>query len=226
MKSLKKKFRSVKKWPYWIFFPLVLLLEFWSLLMRRAVYDPNNILNKILDSKEIFIPVIWHNRLLFFPCCCPKRGRIRTAAVISPSRDGQYVADIMKVFGIKSIRGSSSKKGASVLRKGSDAVKSGFHVCFTPDGPRGPRYSVSPGAVYLASKTGKKILPMIVNANDYWEIKSWDRFQIPKPWSKIRLHVGEPITIPSKLSDDDIKKYRNIVREAMLKITEDKNSEK
>lgn len=219
MGVFKKKFRNIKKFPGWVFFPPALLLKIAKLLMRTEVKDPNG----HISSDKAVVTVTWHNRLLFFPAMFPTWVRKKTLAVVSPSRDGQYVTDLIAHFGLKSLRGSSSKRAAPVLRETVKAIKEGYHVSFTPDGPRGPKYKMSKGPLHLASSTRAKIVPISVNASDYWELKSWDNFQIPKPWAKLTLVLGEGIEIPDKLEEEELEKYRKLVENELMKITEDKN---
>lgn len=203
--SLKKRIRKIRKPPVWIFFPLVFLVRFLKMCMRTHVQDPNNCMD---TSTYPYITVTWHNRLLFFPAMFPGFARKRSAAMVSASRDGQYLSNIMKLFGIHTVRGSSSKRGAGALRESISCLKKANNVCITPDGPRGPRYKLSRGPILLASKTGVPILPLAINYSSYWEAKSWDKFQFPKPWSRMDLVIGDPVKIPPDLSDEAMEKWR------------------
>lgn len=217
MGLFKKKFRNIKKFPTWIFWFPATLMKTMKACMRFKIVDPH----KSTYREDSVVTVTWHNRLLFFPVVFPPTVRKRTMAVVSASRDGQYVTDLIAHFGLKSLRGSSSRKGANALRGALDAIKEGYHVSFTPDGPRGPKYSMSQGPILVASKTGVPIVPVSVNASAYWEIKSWDRFQIPKPWAKLELVLGEPINIPPDLTEEQVVEYREKVRQSLLEITVD-----
>lgn len=217
MSMLKKKFRAVKKLPTWIFWPVAMLLRVYKAFLRSRVIDPHG----YIHWPTPLVSVTWHNRLLFFPVMFPAATRKKTLAVVSPSRDGQYVTDLISHFKLKSLRGSSSKKGANALRGAVKAIKDGYHVSFTPDGPRGPRYSMSKGPIQLASMTGVGIVPIAVNASSYWELKSWDRFQIPKPWAKLELVMGELIEIPPDLDDDQLEHWREVVRQRLIEISVD-----
>lgn len=218
MKDLKNKFRKIKKLPTWLFFfPYITLMGMSKLLYRRVYVDPND----IIKNNGGMVSVTWHNRLMFFPALFPKAARKKTIAVISASRDGQYVADLVSFFGIQAVRGSSKKGGASALFGALANLKNGFNISFTPDGPRGPKYTMSKGPIILASQLQAPIVPLSINASRYWQIKSWDNFQIPKPFAKLTIVVGDPITVPASLTHDDIKKYQEIVRQALLKITKD-----
>jgi lysophospholipid acyltransferase (LPLAT)-like uncharacterized protein len=219
MNKINKYFKEIKKFPTWFFFPFAFAIKFSKLfLMRTRIVDPYNCLN----MKNVpCITVTWHNRLLYFPALLPKKYRVRTYALISPSRDGQYVSDLVSYFGVKSVRGSSSKKGARALREAEEIINNKFNLSVTPDGPRGPKYKMSQGPIILASKTGRPILPLSVNASKYWEAKSWDKFQIAKPGTKIELVFGNIINIPPDLSAEEIEKWKKVVEDKLLEITHD-----
>ena len=186
--------------------------------MRTEIVDPFG----VIDAKSPpAITVTWHNRLLFFPAMFARWEREHTVAVISASRDGQYIADLVKQFGIESVRGSSSRKAVQVLHGAMrKIIREKKYVSFTPDGPRGPKYVMSRGPIHLASETGVRILPISVNYSSYWELGSWDRFQIPKPWAKITLRLGEPVIIPPNLTDDELEKWRLEVQRRLNEISE------
>ena len=217
--SLKKQVRKIKKPPVWIFAPLVLFIRFLKICMRTHLQDPNNCLD---TATYPYIVITWHNRLLFFAAIMPGFARKRTAAMISRSRDGQYLSNIMKLFGVNTVRGSSSKRGAGALRESITHLKNGYNVAITPDGPRGPRYKLSCGPIILASKTGTPILPLTINSSSYWELKSWDKFQIPKPWARVNLIIGDPIYVPQDLSDEEMKEWQIKVETQLNKISEGK----
>lgn len=218
MRSFKERFRKIKKFPTWIFFfPYILLKSLCFLLFRHRIIDPLN----LIDTATGCVTVTWHNRLLYFPAIFPKKARCRTVAVVSASRDGQYVSDLISFFGIRAMRGSSKKGGANALLGATRALHDGFNVSFTPDGPRGPKYTMSRGPIYLASAHGTKVIPVSINASRYWSIKSWDNFQIPKPFGTLTLVIGDPIEIPRDLDEKGIEEWRLKVQAALLEITVD-----
>ncbi len=220
MSKLKKKFRQIQKLPDWLFIPPALLIKFLkTFIMRTKVIDPLN----LIENARGHVTVTWHNRLMFFPAMFPPATRKRTVAVVSPSRDGQYITDLISHFGLKSLRGSSNKKGAVVQREAIKAINDGFHVSFTPDGPRGPKYRMSRGPIHLASVTGTPVIPISINASSYWQIKSWDNFQIPKPFAKLTMILSEPIKIPPNLTETELEYWRTTVEAALMKITEDRS---
>lgn len=216
MGYLKQKFRDTKKLPDWIFFLLAGFLRFMRFCFYRVkVVDPDG----LIGSSRCVVGVTWHNRLLFFPAVFPKEVRKCTVAVVSASRDGQYIADLIKCFGLRSARGSSSRGGAQAQLEASRALKAGNHVSFTPDGPRGPRYRMSKGPIHLASMHHTSVVPVTVNASRYWECKSWDRFQIPKPFSTLTVVIGTPIPVPADLDAEGLEKYRKMAEDALNEIS-------
>ncbi len=218
MGFLKKKFRSIKKFPSWIFWlPARLLQLLLRVLYRVEIDDPWDHVHQARGC----VGVAWHNRLCFFAAIFPKVARHRTVAVVSASRDGQYIADLIAQLGLKSLRGSSSRKGAHALREAIRAVEEGFNVAFTPDGPRGPKYRMKTGPILLASLTGGEILPISVNASRYWQLRSWDNFQIPKPGATLRLVMGEGIPVPPNLTEEQLEEWRLRVEAALMAITRD-----
>ena len=219
MNILKQKFRSIHKFPTWIYWlPARLLQLSLHTLYRYEIVDPNH----LLDETHGIVAICWHNRLFFFAAAFPAAVRKRTCAVVSASRDGQYIADLCKQWNVESIRGSSSRKSVQVMGEAVESLKNGRYVAMTPDGPRGPRYSMSRGPVRMASETGVKLIPVAINYSSYWELKSWDRFQIPKPFAKVTLVIGEGIMIPPELPPEEAEHWRLIVENKLKEIAEDK----
>lgn len=219
MGILKKKFRSIKKLPDWIYIFPELLVRLWKSTCRVKVHDPYN----HIESTEGLIVLLWHNRLLFFPLLFPLATRKRTVALISPSRDGQYIADFAGRFGVRALRGSSNKRGALAQRAAVHELEKGYNVVFTPDGPRGPKYRLSRGPVHLAMLTGHRIIPVAVNCSRYWQLKSWDNFQLPKPFCRVDLTLGQAVTIPSNLSDEELENERLRVEKLLTEVTRDRD---
>ena len=216
--NFKSKFRQIKKLPLWIYwFPAMLIKLSFKLFYRYELIDPEH----ICDDPGKIIGVTWHNRLLFISMAFPRKVMQKTSAVISASRDGQYLADFMKFFDVQALRGSSSRKGANVILGAIREIESGRNVVFTPDGPRGPKYIMKNGPIVLASKTGGVIVPFVLNSSRCWTLKSWDAFQIPKPFSKLTMIMGPSIHVPADADDEMIESCRRQVENALLAITVD-----
>lgn len=216
MSSLKHKFRQIKKLPLWIYwFPATLLKLSFKLLYRYELVDPHG----LASDPQKLVCITWHNRLLFICMAFSKKAMHNTSAVISASRDGQYLADFIKFFGVEALRGSSSRKGANAMLGAIHHINAGRNVVFTPDGPRGPKYKIKNGPVAVASKTGAQLVPIVLNSSRCWQLKSWDAFQIPKPFAKLTMIVGAPITIPPDLTEEEMEKYRLIAENALKELT-------
>ena len=148
------------------------------------------------ERKRPCIVASWHNRILILPVCFERfRNGHHLTVLTSASRDGELLSAMVARFGIGSVRGSSSRRGATALRELAAELDLGHDVIITPDGPRGPRYVLSPGIIFLAQKTGLPLMRVQVDYSRYWELKSWDGFRIPKPFSKvlITLHPFEQL---------------------------------
>jgi hypothetical protein len=139
----------------------------------------------------------WHGRILQGTLFFQRRGIV---VITSENYDGEWIARIIHKFGFGTARGSSSKGGSKALLQLVREVKS-KGVAFTLDGPRGPAEVAQPGAVWLAKATGNPLLPFHAEAASSWTLKSWDRTQIPKPFTTVAMVIGEPLFI-SRDADD------------------------
>ena len=165
------------------------------------------------------ILVSWHGRT-FLPIT-----RYRNKgywAIVSTSRDGEYQNRLFQRFGIKTVRGSTSARGAiqSVLTL-TRHLKAGATAAFTPDGPRGPSHVVQPGAIFLAQKSGSPIIPAGISAYPRRLLRAWDRYMIPLPFARVVWIYGEPIYIPADAkSDEDQRLWAERVGAAITALEE------
>ena len=168
--------------------------------------------------------ILWHNRLFvapeFFRRFMPER---KTAAIISASRDGAWLAGFFEQLGIKPIRGSRHGRGAQAFREMVKTSRAGYDVGITPDGSRGPMYDMKAGASTLALRTGAPILLVSYNFSKAWRAKSWDRFYIPVPFSRVEVKI-DAIGDGRKLAGGDAKQAAVILKERLDAITEDAES--
>ncbi len=151
------------------------------------------------------IACLWHNNLMFFGTVLRHRGY---AAMISRSKDGDMIADVLARLGFLPVRGSSSAGGAMALREMFRHLRQGRDTIFTPDGPRGPRYVLQAGPVALAARMGVPLVPMAFSAPHCWELSSWDRMKLPKPFSPVTVILGDPMNIdpdPDKLETEQAR---------------------
>jgi lysophospholipid acyltransferase (LPLAT)-like uncharacterized protein len=168
---------------------------------------------------------VWHNHQIaamatyqFVRAHWPVKG---VAAMISASRDGSLVADVADRLGIKSIRGSSSRRGPQALLEATRMMERDYSIVMLPDGPRGPRHQIKKGIVDLAQLTGRPILP--TSSYSSWKIctRGWDRMQIPLPFAACMSCYGEPIWVPREATEAEREQIRLKLEAAMLAITRD-----
>ncbi len=157
------------------------------------------------------IYIFWHEMLLF-PAYTHRRHGF--AVLISQHVDGELIARILHMLGFATVRGSTNRQGLSAIRGMMRSGKS-YHLAITPDGPRGPRRVVQPGAIYLASKTGMPICPIGLAFRDQWRAGSWDRMALPKPATTGVCISGGRIFVPPDLTAEQIDEYRQRVQTAL-----------
>lgn len=168
-------------------------------------------------------PVImcfWHNRILGITLCFlrkyPHRLRPGVTVLTSPSRDGEILAGVVRGLGMSAVRGSSSRRGSLAVRELVRCIESSGDVAITPDGPRGPCYSLGPGAILLAQTTGAPLVPMHATFSRGLRLKTWDQFIIPLPFSSISVIMDAIIPVPPNLSKEEFEATRVRV-ETLLK---------
>jgi lysophospholipid acyltransferase (LPLAT)-like uncharacterized protein len=188
---------------------------------RLQVVDEAGLLRLGAAVSGPLIWVFWHNRLLVVPVLYERFFRHRKSAVlISRSRDGGVLAGIIERFGGEPVRGSSSRGGASALLELQRRVAEGADVYITPDGPRGPRYSVSAGAIWLAQATGAELLPISVECPRTWRLGRWDGFIIPRPFSKVVVTLRPYHAVASDVGGESLKAEQERLRELMMSQTD------
>ena len=150
--------------------------------------------------------VTWHSELLISPQVYRKlRREQKTAAIIAQHHDGELIARTLNFLGITALRGSSRRGAKAVLIAAITALKEGSSVMITPDGPKGPRYSMSDGAVALALRSNLPLMVVNYQAHSFWQLNSWDKFIIPKPFTK--LNIYHQVIKLSNMQKEDAKEY-------------------
>lgn len=163
-----------------------------------------------------FIFSFWHRCVL--PATYLFRHR-RLAVMTSQSNDGEYIARVIEHFGYIAVRGSSSRGGMRALGELRKILENGGAAVFTIDGPRGPRYVAKRGPVLLGTATGAPIVPFYVAVQRAWILNSWDRFMIPKPFSRVHVALGSMIRVPAGLDENGIEHYRSLMQAALERVT-------
>ena len=139
---------------------------------------------------EQHVCVCWHGELFMSPQAYRHiHKKQKASAIISQHFDGSLIANTLSLLQIRPLRGSSKRGAREVLLKAFKSIKSGEEVLITPDGPRGPRHSMSDGAIGIALKSKLPIFVMNYTCSNFWQVKSWDKFVIPKPFSKVDFYL-------------------------------------
>ena len=170
------------------------------------------------DTKDDrFLYAAWHDEILAMLFA----GRpLNMAGLVSRHQDGSILTDAMQVLGIAAVRGSSSRGGATAVRELLETSRH-LHVAITPDGPRGPRHEAKSGIIFLASRTGRKVIAAGHACRRGWRIRgSWTDMLVPKPFTKTYRYCGRPMTIPPDLSRDEIEDYTRRLEAEMQRVGE------
>lgn len=154
----------------------------------------------------------WHYGVLFI---CHARLAGKWVAMVSASRDGEYIARILEGLGVKAVRGSRNRGGVGALKGMIAAMQEGRCAAIVADGSQGPARQAQPGAVLLASRSGCPMVPVSWSAERYWSFRSWDRTILPKPFARITIWIGEPIPVPSGVKSDGVEPYRVQLEQAL-----------
>jgi lysophospholipid acyltransferase (LPLAT)-like uncharacterized protein len=162
-------------------------------------------LDAILASGRQPVMAFWHGRILPATFYFRRRGIV---VITSENFDGEWIARIIERFGYGAARGSTSRGGKKAMLQLVRDMRTGRAAGFTLDGPRGPARVAQAGAVWLASATGNPVLPFHLEASSHWSLRSWDRTQIPKPFSTIALVVGGPLDVPNAASGETLEQAR------------------
>jgi lysophospholipid acyltransferase (LPLAT)-like uncharacterized protein len=185
------------------------ILKTLFLTLRLRIEDRSGVLKE--DAGSPVIVCFWHNRILgitfAFDRIYPKK-RAGVTVLTSPSKDGEILAQLVGAFGMKAVRGSSSRRGSRALLELVKLIRSGRDIAITPDGPRGPRYSLGPGIILLAQTTGTRIVPAHASFSRCVRMKTWDGFIIPLPFSKVSVTIDEALAIPAELTAEEFETKR------------------
>lgn len=192
----------------WIIPPVgALLIRLIYLTSRKRFHLPQTV------PTEPVIFAFWHGDLLLQPYLYYRFRKVPKANVlISDHFDGQIIARIMRYFKLGTIHGSTTRGGAKVLIQGLKSLSEGYDIGITPDGPKGPRHVMSDGAVVMAQKRNAKVIVFHCVPSSYWQLSSWDRFTIPKPFGTLDFYASEPLDLEGL----DMEAAKALVREKLM----------
>jgi len=181
---------------------------------RIEVLDPPGALAGAKEGSRPAVIAFWHRHILTM--MTHYRGG-RVCVPVSRSDDGEYVAHVMERFGLQSVRGSTSRGSIPMLRQWLSMSEQGYSPVITPDGPRGPRFSVQPGVVLVARRTGLPVHPVGIAVRNAWTLPSWDAFVVPKPGTCIVIAAGRSLRAEDFA---DAQAFCEALREALFDATE------
>ncbi len=185
-----------------------------SLIGRTVRFEVEGLehLEQIENSGKQPIYCFWHDRIFLGTYYFRHRGIV---VITSQSLDGEYIARFIQRLGYGAIRGSSTRGGTKALVEMIRVMKTGIPMAFTVDGPKGPRYQVKAGPATLAKKTGNPMMPFVLEARRYWTVNSWDRLQIPKPFTTAKLIIDKPIYIHADADSDHLEAARTALQKSL-----------
>lgn len=194
-----------------------LALGLWARTWKLTLLGTEN-LEAVRRSHVGHFMTLWHGRMLLG---LPSHAHYGWHVLVSRSADGDISQELLKGFGYKVLRGSSSRGGASAVQAMLRVLREGSVVIVTPDGPRGPRHSTNDGLAWMARSTGFPIIPCGVAVDRAWRATSWDRFTIPKLGARVIVSYGTPVHVASGASDEDIASATERVRREMMRVEAD-----
>jgi len=181
---------TISGWKRLLLWPLGLLLRAWGATLRFEISAADRAAFERSDRPIAF--VLWHNRLFLSPQFYRRfRGGRPVYGLVSASKDGAWLAALYSTVGMGAVRGSSSRLGREGAEGLVEALRAGHDVGITPDGPLGPCYKLKPGALVVARRAEAPILIVGAQFFSAWRLRSWDRFYVPRPFSRIRVHCEE-----------------------------------
>jgi len=192
--------------------------------LRYRINDPHGFMAQTDCGQAIYC--IWHNRLalcmkLYFTFGRRRHQAAGLAGMVSASKDGAFLAAVLERFGVQPVRGSSSRRGPQALLELTTWAERGYDLAITPDGPRGPRYIVQEGAMSLAQITGLPVVPVSYSLKHKIQLKSWDRFQIPLPFTLCEVTAGRVFRVPREISDAEREMLRQQLEAELRAISKD-----
>ncbi len=185
----------------WTFYLLI------KIIGKTINFETENaeILQNIEREGKIPIYATWHNRIFPSVYFLKNRGIV---VLTSQSFDGEYIARFIQRFGFGAVRGSSTRGGVGALVEMIRLMRKGLPMCFTVDGPKGARYVAKTGAILPAKKTGNPVLPFLVETEKFWTVNSWDKLQIPKPFTRAKVFFSQPIYVEKNADNEEIENKR------------------
>lgn len=191
---------DIAGWRRVALWPLALLMKLWGRSLRFETTPED--LQAFTKNDEPVAIVLWHNRLFLSAEIVRRFRQGRPAyALVSASKDGAWLSAFFSLAGMRTVRGSSSRLGREAASALVEVLRAGLDIGITPDGPRGPCYDFKPGALIVARRTRTPLLLIGAEFDSAWQLRSWDRFYLPKPFSRVRMRCQ--VVAAAELSQRD-----------------------
>lgn len=213
------------RWYEWILaWVIVGLIRVVSATLRYRWQDNSGYFEQGDAGPAIYC--VWHNRLVlsmpaYFGYVRKRNRSSGLAAMVSASKDGAFLAAILECFNVQPVRGSTSRRGPQALLELTTWAQRGFDLAITPDGPRGPCYEVQDGVMSLAQITGLAIVPFSFYIRWKLRVNSWDRLQIPLPFSYCEMRVGRPVRVPREATETERARLRQELETILRGLSQD-----
>jgi len=198
--------RSVGRWLSLFIIPLLIawMIRIWFATCRKRMHGHEN-RSEVEKQGLPFIGTCWHFCAIGIFAFYKNESFV---VMVSSSNDGDYLSRMVGVLGLSVVRGSRNKRGGQAAKELLKQLGNGNNVGLVADGSQGPARVAQPGAIFLASKTGAAILPMVWSASSYIAFNSWDRLILPRPFSRIDFFYGEPLWVPKGIKSAELEEYR------------------
>ena len=214
MKIIKPKAPFKHRLILSLMFLAAVLIRLLGLTMRIKRIDPHHTspFDKPAKPAKPVIYAFWHNQQLLAAYIFRNLG---ICVLVSRSKDGDYIAGVLGHLGYGTVRSSTSTGKVNALRGLVRELEAGYHAAITPDGPRGPVYQAQPGAVFLGALSGHAVVPFGCAVNRTWQLRSWDRFEIPKFFSRAVIVFGKAVPIPRELRQETVQQFTRQIEQHM-----------
>lgn len=192
----------------------LIVVPFLASVLIRLLYLTNKkeFNDSVVADEKPLIFACWHGELLMLPYLYSRYRKTPHAKVLISSHfDGLLISKTIEYFGLETIAGSTNRNAAKVLIQGIKALKEGYDIGITPDGPKGPRHEVADGIIVMAQKTKTKIVLIRMLPTKYWQFKSWDKFTVPKPFGTLKYYATTPIDITGL----ELEEARTLIQERL-----------
>lgn len=197
---------------------LWLVINLWCMTLRKKILN-SEIERDIREKPGKAIYTCWHSHILYI--FYHFRGLHKYHLMVSPSRDGDLIANVGKLLGYKVVRGSSYKRTVPGTRECIDILKQDMKVVIIADGSRGPYHKAQVGSVQMSRITGAPVYTLTYDAQPKYEFPSWDKFLLPLPFSKVTLNFGPPMTVPPDADKETIRQKQDEFTDLLNQIAKD-----